>query len=122
MREMYQEYKKDDVLFLGVFPGKWYTKEEIKAYTDKYDLQFTMLLDEEDRLVNSLEATVTPEAFLINNQGDIEYQGRIDDWVGTLGTKKKEANVEYLKNAIIAFLNDKTIDPDKTKAVGCLIE
>lgn len=122
MREMHQEYKNQDVLFLGIFPGKWYTKNEIRAYTNKYDLQFTMLMDEENRLVNSLEATVTPEVYLINNKGDIEYQGRIDDWVGTLGTKKKKANIDYLKNAVIAFLDDKTIDPDKTEAVGCLIE
>lgn len=122
MREMHQQYGDDDVLFLGVFPGKWYSEAEIKAYTLKYNLQFTMLLDDENTLVNSLGATVTPEVYLISSEGEIEYEGRIDDWVGTLGTKKKNANNEYLKNAIIAFLSSKSIDPSKTTAVGCLIE
>lgn len=122
LKELEEAYIEQDILFLGVFPGEWYSKEEISTYTRKYDLQFTMLLDKSNTLVNSLEATVTPEAFLIDNTGKILYQGRIDDWVGTLGTKKEKANVEFLKNAIIAHLSNQTINPDQTEPVGCLIE
>ena len=73
-------------------------------------------------LTKQLEASVTPEVFLVNAKQKIQYQGMIDNQFYTLGKSRNVATEHYLKDAINAFLSNQPIKINTTQAVGCDIE
>jgi len=108
--------------FIGVVSGENYSEAEIKMYMDKHHLVNPILLDPDFRLQKQLNATITPEAFLINNRGEMLYRGMIDNWGYEIGKVRAKVTDHYLLDAIEAYLQNKPIAPDSTKAIGCYIE
>jgi peroxiredoxin len=115
-------FADEGVTFVGVFSGPWTDRSEIAAYKRRHTLEFAMLRDPELRLAHALQATVTPEAFLLDSIGNVLYAGSIDNWVNALGKKKQEVTHHHLADAISAALEGRPISPRRTTAIGCLIE
>lgn len=110
------------VRFIGVIPGRTYSPAEIKKYVSEYKVRFKIIRDKKRALVSKMNATVTPEVILVNEQKAVLYQGAIDDWAISLGKKKLSPTTPYLKNAIEQALHGKEIVVRSTKPVGCLID
>ncbi len=121
INELIARHESDSLQFIGVVGGTYYPKHEIKHFLRKYSLGLPVLLDPEFKLVNALEATITPEVFFTEGE-KIIYQGAIDDWAISLGQTKLKVQNDYLHDAIMAYQMRKPVDPKKTKAVGCFIE
>ncbi|MFN0274854.1 MAG: hypothetical protein ACKVPJ_03850 [Chitinophagales bacterium] len=119
---LFVSYKDSSVQFVSVFAGKLYSKEQILSFRRRFDLPGQCIEDETMELVKLLEATVTPEAFLISNKSEIIYSGAIDNWAVDLGTKRQNITEKYLENAIAALLKGESPQRKKTQAVGCFIE
>ena len=81
-----------------------------------------IVIDREHDLVQSVGANVTPEAFILNPEGEVLYQGRIDDLFTRLGSKRKTPTVNDLRNALDSVIAGRRPDPVQTKAIGCYIE
>ncbi|UYQ95450.1 redoxin domain-containing protein [Chitinophaga horti] len=120
LKEIQQSWK-NDLQVVGVFPGNSNNEEEIKAFRDKYKIDFDLVQDKKLTLVNFSGASITPEVFLYDDQGVLRYKGAIDDWAISLGKKKIKAEHHYLRDAIDHFLQHKAISPAATSAVGCFI-
>ncbi|GAA4174482.1 redoxin domain-containing protein [Sphingobacterium ginsenosidimutans] len=110
------------VKFVGVFPGVEETSGQFEHFKKKYQITYPLIEDNKMVLVGSLQATVTPEAFLLDRSGKIVYHGAIDDWVVKLGKTKQVATVNYLENAIEDLLNNTKILSSYIKPIGCYIE
>jgi peroxiredoxin len=122
IKQMEEQYEKAGIHFYGIFPGTWYSVEEIIRFKKEYQLNINMLLDKDKQLTHLLKATITPEAVVINHDGKILYQGRIDNWMYTAGKKRLVITKHELKDALEAIVNNRTISVSKTDPVGCLIE
>jgi len=122
MRQLETAFASDSLKFYGIFSKEWYSPKEVRAFQLKYDLGFDLLFDADNELANALSATVTPEVFVLNSNSKILYSGKIDNWVNELGKKKLEVSDHYLKNALFAWRDEKSIHPMHTKPVGCVIE
>lgn len=122
MREIEKEFAADSIVFYGVHSKEWFEPNEVEEYQLKYGLKFSMLLDDGNQLARTLGATVTPEVFVLNRNSELQYSGKIDNWVNDLGKKKLEVSEHYLKNALLAWQDGKTIETKSTEPVGCLIE
>ncbi|MGB3077009.1 MAG: redoxin domain-containing protein [Chitinophagales bacterium] len=122
LRELDSVFKKQNILLIGVVAGKNYPENEIIAYSGKNRLQFPILLDPEFVLQKKLRATITPEAFLVSNNGAILYRGMIDNWGYEIGKVRPIVTAHYLTDAVSALLQNKPVSPDSTKAIGCYIE
>ena len=109
------------VNFIGVVPGTAYAKNEILAYSDRYKISFDLLVDKQKKLSQYLEASVTPEVLLIEQNGNLVYRGAIDDWVVNLGKKKLKAEHEYLRTAIQQYLYHQPVLVQRTTPKGCYI-
>jgi hypothetical protein len=120
--EYSQAYKGDDIIFYNVFPGKFYSREEISSFTAEFLPDNPTLLDPDYLLTKYVDATITPEAFLLDSSGAILYRGAIDNWAITLGQQRREATKFYLRNAIRNFLDGKPIATTSRKSIGCFIE
>jgi len=106
---------------VGVFPGKSYSVEEYVAFSKKYKIRFLLLTDSAKKLSGQLNATVTPEVFLVDRNNNLVYSGAIDNWVVDLGKKRAAATEHYLAAAISACNKNEPIIVPHTKAVGCFI-
>ncbi len=122
LKATYDRFAAQDVALVGVFAGKWFSPQEVGAFATKYDLAFPMVLDEDNSLAKKLGATITPEVFVVNSQGQVLYSGGIDNRMNALGKMKQQVTAHYLDDAIEADLDGRGISPEKTKAIGCLIE
>ena len=97
-------------------------QDGIEAPVAGAELPVTMLIDPNMKFTNELGASVTPQAYLFTADGNLKYSGKIDNWVNALGKKKLEVTETYLKDAILASLDGKEVQPEQTEPIGCLIE
>jgi hypothetical protein len=124
-----------DVKFMLVF-SKWDSLQAIKSFETDFittidrvissrsisNAQITLLWDKKNKLIKKLKATTTPEVFFFNKNGQLQYQGAIDNWFYALGKYRPEATEHYLKNALTQYLKNEQISIPKTNPIGCLIE
>lgn len=116
------EFEEGRVAFIGIFSGEWYSKEEITTFLARYQPPVTPILDPTYQLQQLFSATVTPEVVVTNNQGEVLYQGKIDNWIVSLGKKRTVVNQYYLRDALQSLLDGQQPEIAKTEPVGCFIE
>lgn len=122
IRNLHQEFAKQQIEMIGIIPGTDFSEATISEYKIKYKIPVRLLRDEQLLLVNKYKATITPEVVVINQQGKVIYQGRIDNWAYELGKKRKVITEHNLREALKAVLNNEPVKIKVTKAVGCYIE
>ncbi|MFT3933352.1 MAG: redoxin domain-containing protein [Chitinophagaceae bacterium] len=105
----------------GIIPGKSYSESNVASFAKKYKIAFPLLIDQQKKLTNYLQASVTPEVVLLNANYELVYKGAIDDQVKSLSERSIKANRLYLTDAINAALGNQTVAYKRIKAVGCLI-
>lgn len=115
-----------DVKFVLVFT-KWDSLQAIKDFFEEQITQspnhpITVLWDTKNKLIKKIKALTTPEAFLFNAKGQLQYRGAIDNWFYALGKYRPEATEHYLKNALNQFSKNEKITVSNTTPVGCYIE
>ena len=69
-----------------------------------------------------MKAKVTPEVFVFNPQGKLQYQGKIDNWIVKLGKKRTIVTEFYLSDALKSLIAGEPVAVSHTDAVGCIIE
>jgi thiol-disulfide isomerase/thioredoxin len=109
------------IRFIGIIPEN-FSEEKIITFKDTYSVPFQLVRDLENQFAITLDASVTPEAFLLNKNGDLLYEGAIDNWFFALGRNRLKASEHYLEDAIKSVTSGTKIDTPQTKAVGCFIE
>jgi len=108
--------------FYAVIPGNHYANFEVDSFLNSYDLRINIIYDDNFELVDQLGATITPEVYFIDEEGEILYSGKFDNWLGELGRRRQIVTEYYLENAIQAYLNNTVISIKKTNPIGCFIE
>ena len=78
-------------------------------------------IDSTRKIANRIRATVTPEAVVIDNQGQVRYRGRIDNFYAALGKPRQQVTAHDLRDALDAVLAGRPVAVPETKALGCYI-
>ncbi len=116
-------YRSAGVAVYGIFPPSAYKEDELKQFRTTYQATFPLLVDtRKGKCVRWLQATTTPEVFLLDSTGRIRYQGAIDNRFYALGKRRTQVTEHYLADALEAVLHKTDIKIRQTKALGCLIE
>ncbi|MEM7474399.1 MAG: redoxin family protein [Planctomycetota bacterium] len=115
------EYESQGVSFVQVIPSARVSAEQAQRHRKQYKITMPTLLDPQQSIAKSLNAKVTPEAFLIDGHGRTLYQGRISNLYAGFGKKRQSATQNDLADAIDAALAGEEIVTKRTKAVGCII-
>lgn len=113
--------KQTEVRFYGVVPGAAYSTADLSKFKKDYKPIFPVLIDSSKRLTTGLNGTITPECVLIDQHGQILYRGLIDNWAYSLGQQRKVITEKYLEEALMQARSGQTIQVNRTKPVGCLI-
>lgn len=97
--------------------------ESLREFARKYKLRFDLSPD--SNFINSsrFQATVTPEAFLIDvSTNRVVYRGMIDDSFASVGKRRGVIKNYYLRNAIESWSKGVTPQISETQPVGCIIQ
>lgn len=122
LRELYQEFSGKNISFTAFFPLSTDDYKAIGRFRRDYSLPFPTKPDPSQQTARRFRASITPEVVVQDSNGSVVYQGAIDDWFVSLGKHRPEPSQHYLRNALLALLNNQPILPARTEAVGCYIE
>jgi len=117
MEKVFNDYKDKEVTFLGINSNKAEDISEIKIHAKDNELTFTILKDEKNIIADKFEASYTPEIFVLSNDFELLYHGRIDD-----SRRESEVKATDLRNALDEILSGKSLSKPETKAFGCTIK
>jgi thiol-disulfide isomerase/thioredoxin len=66
-------------------------------------------------------ASMTPQAVVVDRAGEIRYRGRIDNFYAALGKPRQQVTEHDLRDALDAVLSGRAVPKRETEAVGCYI-
>ncbi|MEZ4947476.1 MAG: redoxin domain-containing protein [Cyclobacteriaceae bacterium] len=107
--------------FYGVFPEQ-FSMKEIRKFKKEYKVSIHFLRDDKMVMAQYLEATVTPEVFLLDKNLDLQYKGAIDNWFYELGKNRRNTTEQYLIDALTALNQNEKPPLQQTEAIGCFIQ
>lgn len=117
MESLYKKYSKKGIAFIGINPNKQEDVEEVKEHAKENNLSFTILKDHKNIIADKFDASVTPEAYVLNGNFELLYHGRIDD-----SRRESDVSTNDLSNALNEILSGKEVSDPETKAFGCSIK
>lgn len=118
LKSMADEYAKKGILFVGVNSNKTEPENEVKAHAKENGWGFTVVKDPDNKVADLYDAKRTPEVFVVDASGKVQYHGRIDENYED-ATKVTSPD---LKNALDALLGGQPVSKAETKAFGCTIK
>ncbi|MGE0635546.1 MAG: redoxin family protein [Bacteroidia bacterium] len=121
VNSLYAQYGKDSIHFIVVFPQKYYTEKFIKRFLKDYAISITAIRDDNAALTNYMKATVTPEAVVLDRNRNRIYSGMIDNLFEDIGERRTIVTEHYLRDAIVAVLENKYPVIKRTEPVGCIL-
>ena len=121
LQKLADEYAEKGVAVLAVDANRQDSLAEIAAFAKTNSIEYPILKDLNQQVVESLTATRTPEVFLLDANRVVRYRGRVDDQYAVGGKSRKEPTREDLKSAIDELLEQKPVSVPETQAIGCLI-
>ncbi|AXE18629.1 hypothetical protein DR864_13120 [Runella rosea] len=120
LQEMYVKFGQN-VAFKAVFPTKSIKKSAIRQFKKEYSFTIPYIIDKNHTLVERYDAKTTPEVVLLDKNGVEVYRGAIDNQFFGLGKYRPKTTEFYLQDALEALAANKPVSPNRTEAVGCLI-
>jgi peroxiredoxin len=90
----------------------------MKTHAAEKGFNFPYLFDESQAIPTAYGATRTPEVFLFDKSGSLQYHGAIDDNYDNPNAVK----ANYLRDALDAVLAGETPPVQQTPPVGCTIK
>ena len=121
MNRLEAAYKPKGVAFFAVQSDLTAADAELRTHVAEYGYRFPALIDPRQVLIRHVNATVTPEAFIMTAAGTVMYQGRIDNRIVSLGQKRPQATEFDLRDALDAVLAGRPVARPRTTAFGCII-
>jgi hypothetical protein len=94
----------------------------IRAHLDEFGYRgIPAATDGTGKIATQVNATITPQAVVIDRAGQIRYRGRIDNFYAALGKPRRAATIHDLRDALDAVVTGRTVTHPETTAVGCFI-
>ena len=121
LKDLYKKYKDRSVNFIGLFPNYYADADSIAAFKKTYSIPFPLAVDSSAVLAKKLQATITPEVFVVNDRQEILYSGRIDDLFYKVGKRRTMVGSHDLDQALSSLISGQPPKTARTPAVGCII-
>ena len=121
IKRLATRYSEKGVRFLLFHPDPDITPEELREHAKAFKITSPVFADSEFALARRLEASATPEAFVIARDGSTKYRGRIDNIYAAWGKRRRKPTSHDLRDALDAVLAGKSVASPTTKPIGCYI-
>src|SRR5438105_6601044 len=117
MEKLAEDYKIKGFNVIGINSNNTEPASEVKSHAAEKHLAFTILKDDGNKIADRLGANHTPEAYVIDASGKMDYHGRIDNSQNTANITSND-----LRDALDALLVGKPIQKTTSLAFGCSIK
>jgi hypothetical protein len=95
---------------------------DVRRHLDEHGLRTVdAAIDADGSLAARLNATITPEAFVVDHSGATRYRGRIDNFYVAFGRSRQVVTVHDLRDALDALVGGKPVATPSTEPIGCYI-
>ena len=122
LNELNSMFAPQGVNMYLAFPDSAADLEQLQVFAMQYKILIPIITDRKQELTNSLKATSTPQTFVLNNKGDILYNGRINNMFENLWLKRPKVTTQELTDALTATLKNTNVKVKSTDVVGCAIQ
>ncbi len=120
LQQLQKDFDDRGVKFVAIDSNEQDSLNDMMAFANRQQLTIPFLKDPDGSAARMYGATRTPEVFLVDAAGQVQYSGRIDDQY-VIGNVRQAPTVEDLKVAIDLVLENKPVLVKHTPAMGCLI-
>ena len=117
MVELYKDYSPKGVAFIGINSNKQESVEDVRNHAKEHGFEFPVLKDWNNVVADQLEASVTPEIYVLNSDLEVLYHGRIDD-----SQRENRVTSKDLRTALDRIIAGNPVETVETKAFGCSIK
>jgi peroxiredoxin len=120
LNELRAKVQASGIEVFGVFAGR--ASESAGDFAKTYEIQFPTLPDADFRIADFLQASTTPEAFILDGAGRILYSGAIDNRAPEPGQRRTVVTEHYVLDAIQSIVDQRKVRSERIPPVGCYIE
>jgi peroxiredoxin len=120
LAQLHKEFAEKGVVFLAINSNQQDRMAEVIQHAKKYELPFPVLRDEGNVVADRFGAQRNPEAFVLDAERVIRYQGRIDDQFG-FDVQRKQPTRRDLAEALNEVLAGEKVSVPATAVAGCII-
>lgn len=110
-----------DACFYVVHVDPTLGPDEARRHAKAYGYSIPVLIDRHHDLVGRLNVTAAPTAVVLDAQGGVKYEGRIDDQYVAIGSARSVVTTHDLRDALAAVLAGKPVAEPRTRTVGCAV-
>jgi hypothetical protein len=121
LQEQWESEYSEQIEMTGWFPNPKVTEEQIAEFSETYGIDWSLARDTTG-WSEAVGAKWTPEAFLIDPEGNVRYRGRVNDFYYALGKHRSKPRRADLALAVDQALSGEEVYPASTDAIGCPIE
>ena len=122
LAKLHQEFQQKGFEFAIVHEGPEQSINKLMEHAKEYVVPFSIAMDPDHSIAKAVNARKTPEVVVVGPEGNVLYQGRIDNLYQTFGKKRATATREDLRIALMEIESGKPVSVPKTEAVGCSIQ
>lgn len=119
MVELANKYKDKNVVWLAVNSTSHSTVEKNNEFAQEHKLGYSILDDRSGVAGRAYKAKTTPHMFVIDVNGELVYEGAIDN--SPMGRSEEEL-VNYVGKALAELTTGKAVSTQKTKPYGCSVK
>ena len=119
LNRLVESFPAEKVKWVGVCVDPDLSDAEVKAHARDFGLKFPVARDKHGALARKLGAKVTPEAFVIDGDGQVRYHGRIDDQFAARQKRNANPSTNELRDAIDRAVERQGDRGQIVEAVGC---
>ena len=118
MKKLTSDYASKGVVFLALAANKTESKDWITNVAKERNVNFPILMDENHILADKFDAQHTPELFVLDKNGVVQYHGAPDNQKQSSDPSYKD----HARQALNELLANKVVSVKETKAFGCSIK
>lgn len=127
MQELQKRYTEKGVVWLSVVSsapgtqGYMEPEETLQTAEEKGAVPTAILLDSDGTMGRAYDARVTPQMYIINPEGILEFNGAIDDRP-TARARDLEGAHNYVVAAMTSLLNGEPLEVTTNTPYGCTVK
>ena len=114
---LWREFAGRGVAWLAVAPNVNESDQQVKKMTGEAPLPFPVYRDAKMAAVDTLGATMTPVAIVIDAKGAVRYRGAIDDARNPARVKHR-----WVSEALESVLAGRAVEHGEGRGLGCAIK
>lgn len=117
LRDLAKEFSTQGFQFVAVHSNTDEPAEIAEPHFQAAGFPFPVVQDRDAKIANTWGALKTPHVFVVNAQGEVLYQGGVDDsHVQSTSTRP------YLRDALVAIQAGQKPEISRTRSLGCAIK